>query len=244
MPRPWTVIVLADRGLSAGWWFRRSVRLGWHPFWRIHTGGTFRPDPDARYRPLIGFVPQPGPCWRGTGTAFKRPQRRLRWTLLARWEEGYTAPWLLLTDVPPDTSDAGWYGLRAWIAQGVKVTKRAGGQWQRPRMTAPQRAARLWLAVAGATVWLLSVGGVAEETMPASTRLDVTAALVRQRRSRRATRVRLVSIVHRGWITILVAVLDHTPLPQGAFRPEPWPVVPTSASRTLQPELEAHHVAA
>jgi hypothetical protein len=129
IPRPWTVIVLADRGLYAGWWLRRIVRRGWHPLLRINAGGTFRPAPQARYRPLISFVPQPGPCWRGTGTAFKSPQRRLRCTLLARWEAGYTDPWLILTDLPPDASEAGWYGLRAWIEQGFKVTKRAGWPW-------------------------------------------------------------------------------------------------------------------
>jgi hypothetical protein len=32
VPRGWTVIVLADRGLYARWLFRRIVRLGWHPF--------------------------------------------------------------------------------------------------------------------------------------------------------------------------------------------------------------------
>ena len=92
IPRDWTVIVLADRGLYAGWLFRRIVRLGWHPFLRINHGGTFRPDPQAAYRPLHSFAPQPGTRWRGTGTAFKTPQRRLRCTLLACWEEGYTDP--------------------------------------------------------------------------------------------------------------------------------------------------------
>ena len=42
-------------------------------------------------------------------------------------------------------------------------------------MSHPDRAARLWLAVAVATLWLLSVGGEADETIPASTLLDVTA---------------------------------------------------------------------
>ncbi len=32
VPRTWTVIVLADRGLYARWLFRRITRLGWHPF--------------------------------------------------------------------------------------------------------------------------------------------------------------------------------------------------------------------
>jgi hypothetical protein len=35
-------------------------------------------------------------------------------------------------------------------------------------MRAPDRAAWLGLAVAGATLWLLSVGGAADETIPAS----------------------------------------------------------------------------
>ena len=42
-------------------------------------------------------------------------------------------------------------------------------------MTKPDRAARLWLAVAVTTLWLLSVGGEAEETIPVSTVPDVTA---------------------------------------------------------------------
>jgi hypothetical protein len=41
--------------------------------------------------------------------------------LLARWEDGYKAPWLILTALEPEASDAGWYGLRAWIEQGFKA---------------------------------------------------------------------------------------------------------------------------
>jgi hypothetical protein len=245
IPTPWTVIVLADRGLYAGWLFRRIVRLGWHPFLRVNRGGTFRPDPQATYRPLLSFVPQPGTRWRGTGTAFKSPQRRLRCTLLACWEEGYQDPWLILTDLPPEASEAGWYGLRAWIEQQFKCIKRAGWQWQRTRMTQPDRAARLWLAVAVATLWLLSVGGAAEETIPASTLLDVTDALIGQRRQRRATRLRVVSIFHRGWITILVALLEQAPLPLGTFLPEPWPRVPGLEAHSVMPDPEVqYHVAA
>jgi hypothetical protein len=140
---------------------------------------------------------------------------------------------LILTDLPPAASTAYWYGLRAWIGQGFKITKRAGWQWQRTRMPQPARAARLWLAVAVATLWLLSVGGEADATIPASTVLDVTALVPQPARTRRATRLRLVSVFRRGWTLILVALLDHTPLLWGRFVPEPWPAVPVPEEATL-----------
>jgi hypothetical protein len=223
VPRRFFVIVLADRGLYARWLFRRIVRLGWHPLLRINVGGTFRPAASARYRPLRSLVPQPGTQWVGSGTAFVGPRRRLNCTLLARWEEGYADPWLLLTDLAPSAGEACWYGLRAWIEQGFKITKRGGWQWQRTRMTDPERAARLWLAVAVATLWLLSVGGEADATIPADTLLALPADVLPPCRQRRATRLRLVSVFRQGWLAILVALLNQRRLPTGRFVPEPWP---------------------
>src|SRR5512144_2919841 len=52
VPATWTVIVLADRGLYARWLFRRITRLGWHPFLRINSGGTFRPTGERQGVPL------------------------------------------------------------------------------------------------------------------------------------------------------------------------------------------------
>ena len=235
VPRSWTVIVLADRGLYARWLFRRITRLGWHPFLRINTGGTFRPKGHVRAVPLKMLVPEPGMTWQGTGIAFKGRHRQLHCPLLASWEAGYKDPWLILSDLPPEASTACWYGLRAWIEQGFKITKRAGWQWQRTRMTTPERAARLWLAVAVATLWLLSVGGEADEAIPASTVPEVTALLPMPLRLRRATRLRLVSVFRRGWTLILVALLEQAPLPMGRFIPEPWPAV--TARRELAPLL-------
>jgi hypothetical protein len=90
-------------------------------------------------------------------------------------------------------------------------------------MSDPQRAARLWLAVAVATLWLLSVGGMAEETVPVSTLLPLPADGLPMSRPRRATQLRLVSVFRQGWITILGALLNHHRLPLGRFVPEPWP---------------------
>src|SRR5256886_1702590 len=198
IPPSWTVIILADRGLYARWLFRRITRLGWHPFLRINTGGTFRPQGQVRAIPLKTLVPEPGTTWQGTGIAFKGRHRQLHCTLLACWEAGYKDPWLIVTDLPPEASTACWYGFRAWIEQGFKLTQRAGWQWQRTHMTQPDRAARLWLAVAVATLWLLSVGGEADATIPASTGRDVTALVPHQAPTRGATRLRLVSVLRQG----------------------------------------------
>jgi len=88
VPRSWTVIVLADRGWYARWLFRRITRLGWHPFLRINTGGTFRPQGHVRGVSLKTLVPQPGTSWQGTGIALKGRHRQLHCTLLAWWEAG------------------------------------------------------------------------------------------------------------------------------------------------------------
>jgi hypothetical protein len=69
VPRTWTALVLADRGLDARWLCRRITRLGWHPFVRLNTGGTFRPTGQVRGVPLKTLVPEPGTTWQGTGIA-------------------------------------------------------------------------------------------------------------------------------------------------------------------------------
>ena len=239
VPRGWTVMVLADRGLYARWLFRRIVRLGWHPFLRINNGGTFRPEGSPLYRPLTSLAPEVGTQWSGRGTAFKGRARQLECTLLARWDAGHQDPWLILTDLPPEASDAAWYGLRAWIEQGFKVTKREGWQWQRTRMRAPGRAARLWLAVAVATLWLLSVGGETDEEVPEGTLTDVTALCPPKRRSRHETRLRLVSVFRRGWIRLLVALIRQEPLPAGRFVPEAWPRAPEAVEEEVIEAVEA-----
>jgi hypothetical protein len=229
VPADATVIVLADRGLYARWLFAAIVGLGWHPFLRVNTGGTFRPAAEARFRSFRSFVPATDQRWAGPGTAFKGAASRLNCTLLAWHGAGHKDPWLVLTDLPPDVADVAWYGLRAWIEQGFKATKRGGWQWQRTRMTHPDRAARLWLAIAVATLWLVSVGGQADahdapaDTTPLLHALDL--ALPTGRRARRAPRIRLVGIFRRGWALILFAYFGRDPLPFAPFIPEPWPTL-------------------
>ena len=85
--------------------------------------------------------------------------------------------------------------------------------------------------------WRLSVGGAAEETGPARTRLDVTALGPGRPRRRRATRLRLVRVFRQGWVVRLVALLRQEPLPEGRFGPKPWPPVPPLAQEACKPDM-------
>jgi hypothetical protein len=104
-------------------------------------------------------------------------------------------------------------------------------------MSDPQRTARLWLAVAVATVWLLIVGGLAEDTLPESTLRALADADGPASRPRQVTPLRLVRVFRQGGITILVALLNHRHLPQGRFVPEPWPQPAHSTTLKETPEM-------
>jgi hypothetical protein len=227
VPAGWVVIVLADRGLYAKWLFQAIGALGWHPLLRVNQQGTFRPQGWYHWVPFRQLVPAVGRRWAGQGTAFHGKHTRLECTLLACWDVGHQEAWLMLTDLPPHAADACWYGLRAWIEQGFKRIKRGGWQWQYTRMEDPARAERLWLALALATWWLLSIGGEAEAALLAETLPPVPGAARRQGKG-----WRLIGVFRRGWNLIMAALLTHQPLPMGQGAPEPWPVLPVG-SETL-----------
>jgi hypothetical protein len=221
VPADWTVIVLADRGLYARWLYQAIVKLGWHPFLRINSGGKFRPAGQDAFRPLSTAAPRLGAAWCGQVTCFK--SQPLRCTLLACWEEGHTEPWLIVTDLTPEQAHACWYRLRAWIECGFKDTKRGGWQWQHTRITDPARATRLWLAIAVATLWVVSVGGEADATLPASSLDELPATHIARRPTTHRAQPRLLSCFRRGLLHILAAALSGWRLPLGRFLPEPWP---------------------
>lgn len=226
IPKEWTVLILADRGLYARWLYRRIVRLGWHPFLRINQGAKFRPAAQNHWYWLRELVNQEGGMWRGQGTAFSTRQCQLQCTLVAWWGAGYEEPWFVLTDLSPKGCDATWYGLRTWCEQGFKCNKRGGWQWQQTRMTDPERAARLWLALSVASLWMVTLGSELEigptEENPDLPDLRVLLATALQPGQRRRTRLfRLGQL----WLLVQLSTAQPLPLPRQLV-PEPWPEVP------------------
>lgn len=227
LPSDWQVLVLADRGLYADWLFRAIQRLGWHPFLRIHTVGKYRRLRSSQWVWLSSLTPHPGCQWQGAVVCFK--SHPVRASLLVRWEADYREAWVILTDLPPEQADAVWYRLRSWIEVGFHYTKRGGWQWQATRMHDPQRASRLWLVMAVATLWVVQVGGEADQTLPASSfeALPPTHIARRLAKSKAHPRPRLRACFRRGLEIIVAALIRQDPLPLGRFYPEPWPSLKT-----------------
>jgi hypothetical protein len=236
IPRDWTVLVLADRGLYAPWLFRRIVRLGWHPFLRINQGAKFRPSGQTRWYWLRELVGQEEGRWRGAGTAFCTAKSQLPCTLLAWWGQGHEEPWFILTDLRAEGCDAEWYALRTWCEQGFKCNKRGGWQWQHTRMTDPTRASRMWLALAVASLWVVTLGSELETgpTDENSDLPDLRALLAAPLQAGQRRRIRLFRL---GWLRLLVQLITARPLPlPRQLAPEPWPDIPEKWSNSMNHE--------
>lgn len=221
IPEDWQVIVMADRGLYAHWLLEAIQKCHWHPFLRINSRFFFRPKDGSEFRALQTAFHQSGCTWSGRVSCFKT--HPIEATLLVRWEEGYEEPWLILTDLPPEKTLACWYGLRAWIECGFKYIKSSGWQWQYTRMVDPERASRFWLAIAIATLWVLSVGGQADATLPASSLQSLPQTHIARRRATKKTSLRLLSCFQRGILMIITSLIAQRQLPVALFLPEPWP---------------------
>ena len=160
VPQHYLVIVSADRGLYADWLYQEITSLGWHPLLRInHQGQYCTPDSDL-WQPLATVVTQQNQNWSGHITCFK--SNPIDCTLLAQWDDGYAAPWLILTDLNPVEADVRWYGFRSWIECSYRDVKSDGFFWHKTRLRQPDRAERHWLAMSVAMLWMLTLGGEQE----------------------------------------------------------------------------------
>ena len=213
IPRDWKVIVGADRGLYADWLFEEIVNLGWHPFLRINHQGQYQLPSSSSWKLLVEVVPSQGMSWSGKVTCFKT--NPIDCTLLARWDEGYTDPWLILTDLNPDDANVCWYGFRCWIECSYRDVKSDGWQWQRTRLRNPERAERQWLAMAVALLWTITLGGEQEAQSHEKLIFD-------SEQSTSALPLRQLSCFLNGLLTILARLLMGKPITFGRLFPLPF----------------------
>ena len=101
-------------------------------------------------------------------------------------------------------------------------------------MSDPDRATRFWLALAVASLWVVSVGSAAEDALPPSHLDALPLKHIARRRAQRARArptPRPVSCFRRGLQTLVAAGLLGQPLPLGRFVPESWSTAPTVVSQ-------------
>ena len=163
VPAELTTVVLMDAGLRSPTLWDAVCGHGWHVIQRQEAGMYFRPMGWEEGCRADQFVRTAGHAWVGTGTAFKQAATRRDATLAVVWEEGASAPWVLLTDLAPHQVGVTWYGLRMWMELGFRALKGLGWQWERTRRTDPVRAERHWLVLATATGMTLATGTRVED---------------------------------------------------------------------------------
>ena len=162
------------------------------------------------FHPLTAFAAREGARFAVAGTAYRTAP--LGCTLLACRAAGCRDAWLVLTDLPVAAADPCWYALRSWVEQGFKVIKSGGWQWQRARIAHPDRAERVWAALAVATLWPVEVDGLAE--------FEPRAETVPPFRPPAGPRTHRLFRVGLG---LILAGLMAGEVRSGRFAPEPWP---------------------
>lgn len=215
VPSDWHVIVCADRGLYADWLYHTIVALGWHPFLRInHHQGQFQGSNQSQWQPLSQVVATVGEHVQQQVRCFK--ENTLECTLLGCWELGYQEPWLIVTDLAPTEANVLWYGFRAWIECSYRDLKSDGWQWQNTRLQDPQRAERLWLAMAVAMLWVVTLGSHSDRhpSLPASASSTGTSRAPRS-----------LSCFSQGWLALIVHLIKRIPITLPTWFPQPLPLL-------------------
>jgi len=217
IPPEWTVIVLTDRGFWGPWLYEAIQDNAWHPFMRIRKGGMYRSQGTKDFKALKCLAPKVGSFWSGKVTMFKH--RSLECSLLVAWEAGYEGAWFILTDLAPEHANHTWYSFRAWIEVGFKQQKRSGWHWHRTRMDDPERARRLWLALAVASLWVLSVGSDSEDNTATTDLNSLPETHIAKRSQKYLLKPKLLSCFREGLSTILTNLLAGLALPLGYLKP-------------------------
>ena len=150
-----TVLVQADRGIGCSPELMHKVAArGWYYLFRVQGTVRLRLG-DGREVSFAEVVERPGRCFNQPVQALKKAGW-LKCQALGYWKWGYREPWLLLSNwAQATTAD---YALRFWEEPAFKDLKSNGFNWQKSQVRKAEHANRLWLALALAYVWVVSIG--------------------------------------------------------------------------------------
>ena len=159
--------------------------------------------------------------------------------LLMPWEAGYESAWVILTKLEPEEALVSWYGLRTWLEGGFKHFKRGLWGWHQSKMERASSVERLWLAMALAQLWCVSLGCQAEaefrQNEPAASLPERHIAHRRRKRAVGQLPARRLSCVVRARLILLAMQSRSEPLAVGILRARPWPQTITAPQKQRTP---------
>ena len=149
------VLVQADRGIGNSPDLLRAIDgMGWYYLVRVAKNVRLKVDGGVPVS-FESLIDKPGDRWCGPVYAFKKAGWIKCWAQ-AQWQQGHAEAWLLLTNYPD--AQGSWYGMRMWEELAFRDFKTSGWQWQRSRVWKAEHANILWLVMAVAYVWVISMG--------------------------------------------------------------------------------------
>ncbi len=121
-----------------------------------------------------------------------------------------------------------WRGMDCapGLKPAVRDVKRGGLGWHHSKMQQAGWVERLWLAMAVAMVWIVSLSSQADSQRPQPCLEQLPEAHIARKRMQRAPTqqpVRRLSCLQRGRLVLLAALFKAEALPLGRLVPEPWP---------------------
>jgi hypothetical protein len=162
LPAGLEVVVTADRACAVPNFIDRVVAQGWHWVVRVTTTGSHRfrdvRGPEHELRTLVGrYVGRAGRRWKARGAVFKDAGWRHA-SVVGLWGRGAHESLVVLTDLPARGAVLALYERRYWIEPGFRNDKTRGWQWEASQVRGRAAQERLLLALAWASVVVLSVG--------------------------------------------------------------------------------------
>ena len=145
-----TITLLADRGLAWPSLLDLCVELGLSYVLRVQ-GATHVCTSDGQEHRADHWTQRKGQRFAAAVKVFKKAGWR-QTHLLATWPHQCKEPWLLISDRATLDAAVSRYCKRMWCEQSFRDDKSGVWQWQKSRVRDPQRAARLLLLLALASV--------------------------------------------------------------------------------------------
>lgn len=162
LPAHLRVVLLADRAYDVPPLIDRLTALGWDWILRCKARSKmiWRTAEGVEH-PLRAVVAsqltRPGDRFRTSGQTFKKAGWRPV-QLLGEWGHGYAEPLVVLTNLAPEWSVLARYARRFWIEASFRQDKSYGWDWEHSQVRDPARQERLLLALAWASLLILSLG--------------------------------------------------------------------------------------